>query len=72
MATKTLPTDKNGQLYYGPKTFRQADELVQQAMESEHLESSVMPRDIAARVADNMESGGYIIAASRLRREYGV
>lgn len=59
MTTKTLPTDKKGQVYYGPTTYAQAEEQINAG------------RD-AAEMAEMLDDAGYTGLAARIRREYGV
>jgi hypothetical protein len=57
--TKTLPTDKNGNVYYGPRTMAGAKEQIQEGRP-------------AADVANMMEAAGHTGIARRIRKEYGV
>jgi hypothetical protein len=62
--TAYLPTDKHGDIYYGPRTFREAKEIIDQ----EHIGS---PRRNSARdIARRMSAAGYERIAARIRREY--
>lgn len=57
MATKTLPTDKHGQVYYGPKTYAAAEQQIKEGRP-------------AQEVADMLDAAGYTGLARRIRAEY--
>ena len=56
--TRILPTDRNGSIYYGPKTVAQAASLIRE-----------MDADAAA-VADGMHAAGYVRAAALVRKHF--
>jgi len=58
--TRTLPTDKSGNVYYGPKTVKQGEAAIRD-----------MDADPTKVVAD-MRKAGYARAASMLAKQYGV
>ena len=57
--TTPLPTDRNGQIYYGPKTYAEA-------------EAQIRDGRPASEMADMMEGAGYTGIAARIRREYAI
>jgi hypothetical protein len=57
---RKLPTNRNGQVYYGPKTMAQALQVIHE-MDA--------PAD---KVADQMEEAGYKVVAHRLRARLGT
>ena len=62
--TKSIPTDRHGNVYYGPRTYAEAEEVLQ--YETENL------RTAAEEVAAMMDRAGFSRAAARVRREYHV
>jgi hypothetical protein len=75
MTTKTIPTDKNGNVYYGPKTVAQAEVVVYQIVESESelpIEAQTATSKIVLGLAEKMNRAGYAKAASNLRKQYDV
>jgi len=59
MTTKNLPTDKNGNVYYGPTTFKAAVSAI---------DDGATPKT----VADIMAGAGYTGIAAKIRSEYGI
>lgn len=59
MPTKTLSTDRHGNVYRGPRTYREAESLI----DSEDAD----PFDVARR----MDDAGFTLIANRIRRDYG-
>jgi len=60
MSTKIIPTDKNGNVYYGPTTFADA-------------ESRIHDLDLdPAQVANDMEQAGFRRIAARIRKEWEI
>lgn len=57
--TQIIPTDKDGNVYYGPTTFSGAEE-------------QIIAGRPAAETANMMEAAGYVGVARRIRKEYGV
>lgn len=57
--TRTLPTDRNGNVYYGPKTFAAAQAQIAEGAD-------------ATKVADMMERAGYRAVAAKVRKHYGL
>lgn len=57
--TQIIPTDKYGNVYYGPTTFAKAEEQIQDGR----------PAD---ETADMLEDAGYIGIARRIRKAYRV
>lgn len=64
MATKTLPTDKHGQVYYGPRNWPATLEL------AERLESGFDPRGNLCRLYRMLKTAGFHGLAARLRVAY--
>lgn len=56
----TLPTDKFGDVYYGPKTFAAAEQCIDDGART------------ARDVAEMLDDAGYTGVAARVRREYGI
>jgi hypothetical protein len=59
MNTQILPTDKNGNTYYGPTTFKAAVSAI---------DDGAMPKT----VAEMMAGAGYTGIAAKIRSEYGI
>ena len=57
--TRILPTDKNGNVYYGPRTMKQA---------AQQIEEGRPP----AQMAEMMEDAGFSGIANRIRKQYGI
>jgi len=57
--TRILPTDKNGNVYYGPRTMKEAEEQIEEGRPP-------------AEMAEMMEDAGFTGIANRIRKEYGV
>jgi hypothetical protein len=75
MKTKMIPTDKNGNVYYGPKTVAQAETEVARIVESESdlpIEAQTATSEIVLGLAGKMNRAGYAKAASNLRKQYDV
>jgi hypothetical protein len=75
MSTKTIPTDKNGNVYYGPKTAAAAELEVARIVDNESdmpIEVQTSTAQIVASIAANMERAGYTKATSNLRKAYSV
>ena len=58
MNTKNLPTDKNGNVYYGPTTYEAAVSQIDEGATPE-------------KVAEMMAGAGYTGIAAKIRSEYG-
>lgn len=56
--TRTLPTDKNGRVYYGPKTFWEAKALI----DGDHA--------TAQAVVKMLIGAGYKSVAARIKKDY--
>lgn len=67
--TQIIPTDKNGNVYYGCTTYAEAKAAIDFEWS---LPDGDHPSDTARRIASNMEEAGYIRIAARLRKEYGI
>lgn len=59
---RTLPTDKFGNVYYGPKTFKEGKKQIEE-FNAQHWMS---PRV----TIDMMREAGYVNAANRLTKEF--
>ncbi len=59
MTTRILPTDKRGNVYYGPKTVAAAQDLIRAGAD-------------AANVVRDMRAAGYTNAAARVAKDNGV
>ena len=59
MTTKNLPTDKNGNVYYGPTTYKAAVAQINEGRE---------PDDVARMMAD----AGYAKIAAKITEKYGT
>ena len=57
MTTKILPTDKNGNVYYGPTTYEAA---------MTQIDEGRTPESVASMMAD----AGYAQIAAKIRSEY--
>jgi len=62
------PTDRNGDVYYGPKTFEAAREQINFLVS----QGEGTPQDVAAEVADRMEAAGYAVGAEKVRTFYEI
>ncbi len=60
--TRPLPTDKHGNVYYGPRTFREAKNQI------DHMHTAEEISDCAYMI----ERAGYTGVARRIRRHFGV
>ena len=58
--TQPIPTDKHGNIYYGSRTFKEAETSI--------CDDGVDP----AQLADQMETAGFPGVARRIRREFEV
>jgi hypothetical protein len=58
--SQNIPTDKHGNVYYGSRTFAEAEISIH--------DDGVDPDELA----EKMEAAGYVGVARRIRREYGV
>ena len=75
--TQTLPTDRWGNVYYGPRTFAEAEETLS-VLHTDMLENEKEDPDLARRqyrqeiadMADRLDAAGYPGVAARVRREY--
>lgn len=67
--TRTLPTDKHGNVYYGPRTVNHAHDYVTDILNNE-AETKVA--DCISDLCQRMESAGYTGIAARIRKAYGV
>lgn len=63
-----IPTDRNGNVYYGPKTFAAGREQVNYLV----AQDEGSPQEVAEKVASMMEEGGYQWASEKLRNLYEV
>jgi hypothetical protein len=59
MTTKNLPTDKNGNVYYGPTTFQAAVAQINVGREPD-------------RVARMLADAGYAKIAAKITKNYGT
>lgn len=59
--THILPTDRNGNIYYGPRTYAQAKEVMSQD-----------DCPLAEEVVKMMWRAGFRMAAQRLANEYDL
>lgn len=71
----TFPTDRNGQVYYGPKTLREGNAMVDDRIEDYDHDNPYQMQIRAAAinriindVADMMEAAGYVAASKRIRK----
>lgn len=74
MSTRQLPTDKNGNVYYGPKTVAQAESQIASICDAESelpLDVQSDARTLASEIAEKMKRAGYTRAASNLLKQYG-
>ena len=65
MSTQIIPTDKYGNVYYGPKTFDKAMEDVNRYFDESGLEWAAA----VDKVADMLENHGYANVAKKVRAE---
>jgi hypothetical protein len=70
--TTTLPTDRKGNVYYGPSTSTEAIKQIEAERESacEYSDDSFSLASEVERVAQMMERAGYAGAAARVRNHY--
>ena len=66
--TKTLPTDKYGNVYYGPKTLGEAEKALRDMID----EVGISKYDAAYYVASMAQKAGYTGVAARVRKAYGI
>ena len=57
--TRILPTDKNGNVYYGPRTMKEAEDQIADGRP-------------AKEIAQTMEDAGFVGIARKIRKEYDV
>ena len=67
MTTHTLPTDRHGRVYYGPKTYQASEEFILDAVNQGESQSAV-----AEETAEMLEGAGYPGVARRVRREFNL
>lgn len=65
MTTRTLPTDKHGNVYYGPRTCAEADALI-----ATMIDQGSTPRAAASRVADMVGDAGFAGVRRHIVRGY--
>lgn len=72
--TTTLPTDRNGNVYYGCSTYKEAEKVIEDLREDarDYDDDSFDLKATARKVASAMESAGYQRAAARVRKAYNV
>jgi len=70
--TKTIPTDKRGNVYYGPRTYAEASETIVAISESLRYQHELPTEEAARRIANVMDAAGYAGIANRIRREWEV
>jgi len=70
--TKTIPTDKRGNVYYGPRTYAEACETIDRISESLRYQYELPTAEAARRIASVMDEAGYSRIANRIRREWEV
>ena len=62
------PTDRNGDVYYGPKSFAAAREQINFLVSQEEG----TPQEVADGIATMMEKAGYKFAAAKVRNFYEI
>jgi hypothetical protein len=67
--TKILPTDKHGNVYYGPTTLATAENMVQNMANNI---AGISKDDAAHKVACMLHNAGYTGIAARLRKAYCI
>jgi len=72
MMTKTIPTDKRGNVYYGPRTYAAASETIDAISESLRYQYELPTTEAARRIASVMDAAGYSGIANRIRKEWEV
>lgn len=70
--TTTIPTDKRGNVYYGPRTYAAASEMIEWLANSLQYQYEMPTAEAASRTADIMDSAGYTGIARRIRKEWEV
>jgi len=70
--TKTIPTDKRGNAYYGPRTYAAACETIDAIAESLRYQYELPTTEAASRIANVMDAAGYSGIARRIRKEWEV
>lgn len=70
--TKTIPTDKHGNVYYGPRTYAAAAETIDAISETLRYQYDSPITESARRIANVMDAAGYTSIARRIRREWEV
>ena len=68
--TRTIPTNKKGQVYYGPKTLKEAIEQINEMRPSPEYSGQTGYRQAAVDVADMMEEAGYHRIATIIKLDY--
>lgn len=70
--TTTLPTDKHGNVYYGPRTYAAASEMIDAISDSLRYQYELPTTEAARRIAGVMDAAGYTGVARRIRKEWEV
>jgi len=70
--TRTIPTDKRGNVYYGPRTYAAACETIDEISESLRYQYELPTKEAARRIANVMDAAGYSGIARRIRKEWEV
>jgi len=70
--TKTITTDKRGNVYYGPRTYAAACETIDAISESLRYQYELPTAEAARRIANVMDAAGYSGIANRIRKEWEV
>ena len=70
--TKAIPTDKRGNVYYGPRTYAAASETIDEISESLRYQYELPTTEAARRIASVMDAAGYSGIANRIRKEWEV
>ena len=71
----TIPTDKYGNVYYGPTTLAQAEREIASIADYENSLPDEVGRSmgaIATEVTEQLDRAGYSKIASALRTRYGI
>lgn len=63
MSTQIIPTDKNGNVYYGPRTLKQADQMIED-MREDGVENA------GAKMADKLKEAGFARLSALVRKKY--
>jgi hypothetical protein len=68
MTTRALPTDRNGNVCYGPRTFAQAESAIDELARQPEITTAAAAR----KIHDRLVEAGFAKVAARVAREYEI